>query len=146
MTICNFNSIWCFTKAFFHPLLQQITAKSESEGYRILNHEGFSMLDLRHKNIVELLDMAIVPPNGYLVMEYCVMTLHDYWRTTEGRCLTEEGYTVILGSLAEGLTFIHAKGYIHRDMKSTNVLREFSYLSVQYGTFVEKAWNDAGNR
>ena len=83
------------------------------------------MLQLEHPNIVKLIDIKIAPPEGYLIMEFCPMTLHFFWSLEEGRRLNETGHLGILGSLAKGLAFIHKKGCIHRDMKETNVLSEF---------------------
>ena len=107
------------------PHFQEINAKHESDQYDFLLHEGISMLQLEHPNIVKLIDIKIAPPKGYLIMEFCLMTLHFFWSLEEGRRLNEMGHLVILGSLAKGLAFIHKKGCIHRDMKETNVLSEF---------------------
>jgi serine/threonine protein kinase len=60
------------------------------------------------------------PRLGYLVMEYCGLTLSDALRQHPGKPLPECLKWSI--QLFCGLTFIHSKGIIHRDIKPGNTL------------------------
>ncbi|MFH1237718.1 MAG: protein kinase [Candidatus Aenigmatarchaeota archaeon] len=71
----------------------------------------------RHENIVEILDRG----NGFFVMPYCQG--HDMLEFSELNA--EEGNVCKLISLREtgkGLAHVHAKGYVHNDVKPGNML------------------------
>ena len=81
--------------------------------------------DLRHQNIVQMLEYAVVDESPYLVMEYIpgpslasyLKKLHD-----DKQHLPIGIVAQILNSMASALDYAHLKGIVHRDIKPANVL------------------------
>ncbi len=77
---------------------------------------------LRHTNIVELFEHGSAGAAFYFVMEYCAGGNVDDLRIKRGGKLSlEEAFPLMLQAL-EGLSFAHANGYVHRDIKPQNIL------------------------
>lgn len=98
----------------------------------VVLHEAKLQWNLKHDNIVAIIDVKIETVRGYLIMELCRETLDQFWRRKD---LGQVTYREILRSVASGLEFIHAQNYIHRDIKSTNILRKslnsFSFTTIR---------------
>ncbi len=81
--------------------------------------------ELRHPNIVQMFDYAVIDETPYLVMEYIpgpslaayLKSLHDH-----GQQLPIGMVAQILQSMASALDYAHDKGLVHRDIKPANVL------------------------
>ena len=87
----------------------------------VVEREALLQGRMKHENIVTLIDVKIDAARGYLIMELCRETLDQFWRR---RDLGQVTYREILRSIACGLEFIHGENHIHRDVKSTNILRK----------------------
>jgi serine/threonine protein kinase len=76
---------------------------------------------LRHRNIVQALDLCQEGPALYLVMEF--VEGGDLWQRIEreGRLPEREAVEVII-QVAQGLHEAHKQGIIHRDIKPDNIL------------------------
>lgn len=77
---------------------------------------------LQHPHIVQFLGCGAQGSTFYFFLEYCeegtVMQLMD---KRGGRLTLDEARPILLQAL-EGLAFIHARGFVHRDLKPPNIL------------------------
>lgn len=80
------------------------------------------MKDLRHPNLVQLLDHGTAGGAFFFIMEYCdAGSVADLLRRRGGKLDLAEAAPLMLQSL-EGLAFVHGKGLVHRDLKPENIL------------------------
>ena len=76
---------------------------------------------LKHRNLVELLHLCRYKGKPALVFEAADLDLQRFLRT-RGRPLTEVTGIGIAGQVAAGLSYIHQMQWMHRDLKTANVL------------------------
>lgn len=82
-----------------------------------------------HPNLAKLLRVLQDSVRVYLVQEYCGMhTLSQY---TDNRKLSENKIRHIFKQIANGVNYMHSKGYAHRDLKFSNIiLNEFGVVKL----------------
>jgi len=88
---------------------------------RLLLREARIISQIRHPNIVELIEAAEGPHESLLVMEYCEGASLYGLLQRRGRLDPTEA-TRILNGILDGLEAAHARGIIHRDLKPENIL------------------------
>ena len=76
--------------------------------------------ELRHKNVVRLLDVLHTERKLTLVFEYCSLDLKRYFEI-RGRISPAETSNLFY-QLLKGLAFCHSKSVLHRDLKPQNLL------------------------
>ena len=82
--------------------------------------EATTLAQLRHPNIVQVLDFDDTPPAPFLVQEHCGGG--TLVRRTADAPLPWPEVAEIGLAIARGLAHAHASGVTHRDLKLTNVL------------------------
>ncbi|XP_061116464.1 serine/threonine-protein kinase ULK1a isoform X2 [Conger conger] len=102
-----------------------INKKNLAKSQTLLGKEIKILKELKHENIVGLLDFQEMASCVYLVMEYCNGgDLADYLHSKG--TLSEDTIRVFLQQIAGAMRVLHAKGIIHRDLKPQNILLSYS--------------------
>ncbi len=91
---------------------------------------------LRHPNIVQMYDYALIDESPYLVMDYIqgpslaayLKKLHE-----EDQRLTMGTVARILQCMASALDYAHSRGLIHRDIKPANILLRSKSEVIELG-------------
>ncbi|CAG5089445.1 Oidioi.mRNA.OKI2018_I69.PAR.g12220.t1.cds [Oikopleura dioica] len=77
--------------------------------------------ELRHKNVVRLLDVLHTDKKLTLVFEYCSVDLKIRYFEIKGKLHAPE-VSALFYQLLKGLSYCHAKSVLHRDLKPQNLL------------------------
>ncbi|MBI1368203.1 MAG: protein kinase [Planctomycetes bacterium] len=83
--------------------------------------EGRAAAKLNHPNIVQAIDVGQAGERHYFVMEYVEGRTVSEQMEKIGRYDEAEGLRVII-QVAEALNHAHTKGFIHRDVKTKNIM------------------------
>jgi tRNA A-37 threonylcarbamoyl transferase component Bud32 len=110
--------------------------EQDSDQIARFQREAEVIEDLRHPNIVQMLEYAVVDESPYLVMEYIpgpslasyLKKLHDNEQHLPIGIVAH-----ILQSMASALDYAHLKGIVHRDIKPANVLLRSQSEPVELG-------------
>merc|ERR1719445_997225 len=104
--------------------IKAITKKNLSRSQNLLGKEIKilqELTELKHDNLVALLDCKETPHHVYLVMEYCNGgDLADYLNAKG--TLSEDTIKSFLRQLAGAMVAMNSKGIVHRDLKPQNIL------------------------
>jgi serine/threonine protein kinase len=103
-------------------------------GLERFRDEARTLIAVRHPNIVPVLQYFEANGTGYIVMEY-VSGATLGWIIKDGKTLYDEEVRQILDPLLAGLEAIHARGFLHRDIKPDNVFvrRDGTPLLIDFG-------------
>ncbi|XP_031632986.1 serine/threonine-protein kinase STK11 isoform X1 [Contarinia nasturtii] len=105
-------------------ILTQRKLKRIPNGEQNVRREIQLLQVLRHKNVVQLLDVLYNEEKQkmYLVMEYCVGQLQEMLDSVpEKKMPLFQAHRYFL-QLIDGLEYLHGKGVIHKDIKPGNLL------------------------
>lgn len=98
-----------------------INKKNLAKSQTLLGKEIKILKELKHENIVALLDFQETASSVYLVMEYCNGgDLADYLHSKG--TLSEDTIRLFLQQIAGAMRVLQTKGIIHRDLKPQNIL------------------------
>lgn len=101
-----------------------INKKNLAKSQTLLGKEIKILKELKHENIVALLDFQETASSVYLVMEYCNGgDLADYLHSKG--TLSEDTIRVFLQQIAGAMRVLQGKGIIHRDLKPQNILLSY---------------------
>lgn len=98
-----------------------INKKNFSKSQALLGKEIRILKELRHENIVRLLDYQEMGGCIYLIMEYCNGGDLAEYLQTKGT-LSEDTIRVFVLQIARAMKVLQSKGILHRDLKPQNIL------------------------
>ncbi|KAM3867663.1 serine/threonine-protein kinase ULK1a [Diretmus argenteus] len=98
-----------------------INKKNLAKSQILLGKEIKILKELKHENIVGLLDYQETGGCVYLVMEYCNGGDLAEYLQSKGT-LSEDTIRVFLLQIAQAMKVLHSKGILHRDLKPQNIL------------------------
>ena len=104
--------------------------KMDQEAQKNFRRELQNLHNLKHSNIIHILDYLNNQSYNYIVLEYCNGgNLREYlqkYMEKNNAPLNEFFIQKILRQIAPALEFMHSKNIIHRDIKLENILLNFN--------------------
>ncbi|XP_074527367.1 serine/threonine-protein kinase ULK1a [Halichoeres trimaculatus] len=98
-----------------------INKKNLAKSQSLLGKEIKILKELKHENIVRLLDYQEIGGCVYLVMEYCNGGDLAEYLHSKGT-LSEDTIRMFLQQIAQAMKILQSKGILHRDLKPQNIL------------------------
>lgn len=113
--------------------IKQMNLEKQPNKDLIIN-EILVMRESAHKNIVNYIDSFLHSGDLWVVMEY--MEGGSLTDIVTNNMMTEGQIAAVAKETLEGIAHLHAKGIIHRDIKSDNVL-----LGINGEVKLSKCWS-----
>ncbi|KAM4616437.1 serine/threonine-protein kinase ULK1a isoform 2-T2 [Polymixia lowei] len=108
-------------KRDYEVAVKCINKKNLAKSQSLLGKEIKILKELKHENIVGLLDYQDIGGYVYLVMEYCNGGDLAEYLQSKGT-LSEDTIRVFLQQIAQAMRVLQTKGILHRDLKPQNIL------------------------
>ena len=109
--------------------IKKLKSNSIEEGVQVSSLREISLLkELKHINIVKLIDVIHLSTNIILAFEYVESDLKRLLKNNKNKGFEKKIYKSLLYQLLKGFEFIHKKKIIHRDLKSDNILITNDYI------------------
>eukprot|EP00356_Strombidium_inclinatum_P010181 CAMPEP_0170494500 /NCGR_PEP_ID=MMETSP0208-20121228/14675_1 /TAXON_ID=197538 /ORGANISM="Strombidium inclinatum, Strain S3" /LENGTH=362 /DNA_ID=CAMNT_0010770563 /DNA_START=15 /DNA_END=1103 /DNA_ORIENTATION=+ len=108
--------------------LDRLFAKCEEKGPEILIREVNIMKELKHKNILNLLDSFSTNDNCYLITELCNGSLDQL--ISRKAPFEEEVVQDFVHQICKAMAYLSEREIMHRDIKPPNILYDVSPDSV----------------
>jgi serine/threonine protein kinase len=101
--------------------LDEARQETFNQGRKLFFNEANALANLKHPNIVDVLNFFQMHGTAYMVMRYESGTnLQQYIKTHSGG-LSEVFMRTVFPQLLDGLKAIHARGVLHLDIKPSNI-------------------------
>jgi len=108
-------------------VIKEIKIKNERSMEMIIQEISVQS-ELKHRNIVQIIDYFAYKNKVAIVMEFCNQgTLEDYLNNND---MDQEKIIWIFGHICQGLNYIHSQNIIHRDLKPANILIHNDILKI----------------
>lgn len=91
--------------------------------------------ELKHPNIVALLEVSCTGMQIWLIFEYCEIDLRRYLRQNRKKGLSIGQVKSLLRQLLSGLAYCHGRRILHRDLKPQNLLLRDSGNTLKIADF-----------
>ena len=102
---------------------------SDARWRQLLQNEAQVIQKVTHPNIVRLFEMNMDAPLPYILLDYLPgQTVRRFLRQT-GRFNLQDALRLII-SVGATLAHVHHSGYIHRDVKPSNVMLHAGYVKL----------------
>lgn len=92
-----------------------------NQGRKLFFNEASALANLKHPNIVDVLNFFQLHGTAYMVMRYESGTNLQQYIKTRGGGLSEVFIRTVFPQLLDGLKAIHARGVLHLDIKPSNI-------------------------
>ena len=116
--------------------IKKIRIDKVKKNMNYLESEIKIMRGLKHKNIVNLIDVIWEGNQIYLVLEDCAGgDLKEFISSKGSRPMIEKYVQYYLKQLAEGLRYLRSKNIVHRDLKPQNLLLTKDYDVLKISDF-----------
>ena len=103
----------------------------DSRKMNFFKREIKSLYNLKHPNVVKLISIEKTVNNIYIILEYSNCgTLYDlliFYDKNFKTSVSEKILQGIIKQVVDGLSYMHARKMIHRDIKLENILINFPY-------------------
>jgi len=80
------------------------------------------LCDLRHPNIVDVLNYVPANETGYMFMEQVEGETLEQWLSRKGDGATYEELHAIIDPICDALEYVHKRQFIHRDIAPDNIM------------------------
>lgn len=102
--------------------LKRIRMETERDGFPVTAMREIKLLQsLRHVNVIELVEMMVLNGSVYMVFEYMDHDLTGVLSQTQFT-FTDAHLKSLCQQMLCGLSYLHRKGVVHRDIKGANIL------------------------
>ena len=129
----SFGQVYLTSKAGHSECFAtKIIKKSVADSPKIKKyfHNEIKILkEIKHKNIMELIEMKQTDENYYLICELCnggsLYQCLDKYIKMYGKPFSEEITQYLMRQIIEALKYLHGRHIMHRDLKLDNILLNF---------------------
>lgn len=121
--------------------IKQMNLEQQPKKELIIN-EILVMKESRHKNIVNFIDSYLWGGDLWVIMEY--MEGGSLTDVVTNNMMMEGQIAAVCTEVLEGLEHLHAKGVIHRDIKSDNILLSLQG-NIKLSMYIYKKRERGGN-